>query len=182
MNAFGILGLPEKLTLSAREIDTAWRETGARIHPDAGGGEAAFAELRAARDTLASPANRLAHWLGLHGHSAAPRGTIAPEIMDLFGPVAEATRQAEEFARRRAAATTALGLAVLEAGTLRIRESVESTIASLDDAIAITCADFEGWQQAPESVDAAKASAVVRGLRFLEKWKRNLMSAYSGLA
>jgi len=181
MNAFETLGLPVKLTLRADEIDSAWREAGARLHPDAGGDESLFANLRTARDTLASPGTRLEHWLEIHGHNPEPRGTIAPEIMDLFDPVARATRQAEAIARRRAAASTALGLAVLEADTLRAREAVEAMIATIDDAIEIQGAAFAAWERAPDTLDPAAAS-VARGLRFLEKWRRGLMAAYSSLA
>lgn len=182
MNAYATLGLPVRLALHPEEIDAAFREAGKSRHPDAGGDQAAFGELRAARETLASPAARLAHWLEIHGHTPDPRGVIGAEIMDRFGEVGEATQRAEGIARRRRAATTALGLAMLEAETLRARESVEMMIASVESAVESQTRDFATWEADPQTVDPEAAAAVMRGLRFLEKWKRGLMAAYAGLA
>jgi len=183
MNAFDALGLPQRLTLTPGEIENAWHAAGKASHPDAGGDELAFAVLREARATLASPASRLAHWLELRGKKPDPRGAIASEIMDLFAPVGDVVQQADDLARRRAAATTALGLALLEGETLCVRESIEATIARITAAIDSQCAPFPQWEsgQSGESVVDTQA-AVLRNLRFLEKWRRTLMSAYAGLA
>lgn len=180
MNAFDALGLPLRLTLTSDEIDAAFREAGKAHHPDAGGDETTFATLRQARATLASPASRLAHWLDIHGQKSDPRGAIDAAIMDLFASVGEVVQQADSLSRRRSAATTALGKALLEGETLRIREATETMIARVDAAITAQCESFALWEaQLP---DAGKSAATLRNLRFLEKWKNALMAAYSGLA
>jgi len=180
MNAFEALGLPQRLTLTSEEIDVAFREAGKAHHPDAGGDEATFAQLRQARATLTSPASRLAHWLELHGEQSDPRGTIDPAIMDLFGAVGEAVQQADAIARRRSATTTALGMALLEGETLRARENIESMITKVDAAIAAQCASFTSWET--RTPDSGQSAATLRNLRFLEKWKNSLMAAYANLA
>ena len=196
MNAFDALGLPQRLTLTQEEIETAWRAAGKAHHPDAGGDEQKFSVIREAKATLASPASRLAHWLEIHGENPDPRGTIDAEIMDLFAPVGEVVQQADALARRRATATTALGQAMLEGETLRTRENVEAMITRIDAAISTQCVPFSQWESnesAPavkeKSPPAAKEkspptaqAAALRNLRFLGKWKRALMAAYAGLA
>ncbi|MFU8892951.1 MAG: hypothetical protein ACNA8L_04920 [Luteolibacter sp.] len=180
MNAFDVLGLPQRLTLTSTEIDTAFRESGKTQHPDAGGDEQTFTRLREARTTLASPASRLAHWLEIQGEIPNPRGTIAPEIMDLFAPVGQAVQEADTLARRRDATTTSLGLALLKSETLRIRELLESMIARIDATIVSQCAPFASWEAQPPHPDLP--TATIRNLRFLEKWKASLMAAYATLA
>ena len=180
MNAFDALGLPTRLTLATAEIDTAFREAGKRHHPDAGGDKDHFTRLRDARVTLVAPDRRLAHWLEIRGHRPDPRGNIAPEIMDLFSSVGEAVQQAADIARRRSAAQTPLGLALLESETLRSRERIETMIARVNAAIEAQCAPFPSWDAGPP--DPAIAAATLRNLRFLEKWKTSLMGACSGLA
>lgn len=180
MNAYDVLGLPQRLTLTAAEIDTLFREVGKTQHPDAGGDEQRFALLRQARVTLTSPASRLAQWLELQGQTPEPRGTIDPAVMDLFTTVGEAVQEADALARRRLAATTALGLALLESETLRNRERIETMIAKVDAAIASQCSPFASWESNPP--DSEQAATTLRSLRFLEKWKTSLMAAYAGLA
>jgi hypothetical protein len=51
-----MLGLPLGRHLAGAEIHRAFRHAAKSMHPDAGGSEAAFLELAAARDTLMGPA------------------------------------------------------------------------------------------------------------------------------
>lgn len=180
MNAFDALGLPHRLTLTSAEIETAFREISKTRHPDTGGDEQSFTILREARSTLTSPASRLAHWLEIQGVKPQPRGTINPEIMDLFTHVGETVQQANSLARRRTSTTTALGLALLESETLRIREALESMITRVDANIESQCAPFASWEAQPPNPDLP--TATIRNLRFLEKWKASLMSEYASLA
>ena len=182
MNPFAALAIEPKLDATPEDIEHAWREISKYQHPDAGGDERAFAAAREARTALAAASSRLAAWLELHGHLVNPRGDIAAEIMDLFTPVGSVIQRTTAIARRRATATTALGLAMLENDTLLARADLEKRIASIDAAIARQCAHFPAWQASPASIDPAGAATTVRNLRFLEKWKRDLMAAYASLA
>ena len=182
MNAFDALGIPPTLVLTDTGIEAAWREAGKKHHPDAGGAEADFRAAGEARNILASPSSRLAHWLELHGHAPDPRGAVAGEVMDLFSAVGDVVRRAAGLARRREAATTALGLAVLESETLHLRADIESAIRRVDAAITARCRPFSQWQDDPSQAVRDQADATVRNLRFLEKWRRDLMAAYASLA
>ena len=182
MNAYDVLGIEPRLVLTSGEIDAAWRDAGKSHHPDAGGDEQSFTAAREAKTTLTNPSSRLAHWLELHGHPVDPRGPISAEIMDLFSPVGDVMQRTGSLTRRRAATTTALGLAMLESETHHARADIDATIPTLDAAIATQCARFPAWQAAPAELDAAEAATTVRNLRFLEKWKRDLMAAYASLA
>lgn len=114
MNAYKILGIESCLVVSEDELREAFREAGRKIHPDAGGDESEFAELREAFALLVSPSRRLRHWLELRGVSCELRGAISPMLMGLFSSVGEVTQLAEALIRRRNEAKTSLGRAMLE--------------------------------------------------------------------
>lgn len=180
MNAYEILGLSQRLTIAADEIHTAFRLAGKSLHPDAGGDGAAFEQLRHARNILLSPSMRLEHWLALQGQTLDYRGTIDPALMDLFTTIGHVLQQAETMARRRRTTATALGLAMLEDDTLILRDCIEDQIACVDRAISEQTSNFPKWDQAlPEIAISAPA---IRNLRFLEKWKASLRSAYASLS
>ncbi|HSP41866.1 MAG TPA: hypothetical protein VLO11_03245, partial [Luteolibacter sp.] len=101
MNAFDTLGLEPRLIIQAGELGDAFREAGKSVHPDAGGDEEEFARLREAHSILASPSRRLRHWLEARGIVVETRGTVAPQVMDLFSTVGEVSQRAESLVRRR---------------------------------------------------------------------------------
>jgi curved DNA-binding protein CbpA len=170
-NAFGILGLPEDLTVSDETLRAAFRETGRTAHPDAGGGADSFSLTRKALETLSSPARRLAHWMELRSLPLELRGSLDAALMDLFSIVGEVSRNATGVARKRAAAKSALGLALLESETQRAVEALETAIARIDAAIIAETDRFPIHQNAPDPKTLAQA---VRNLTFLEKWRASL--------
>lgn len=180
MNAFEILGIEPQLVIDAETLRDAFREAGRSAHPDAGGEEQAFAALNAAFEILSSPSRRLRHWLELRGISVETRGTVAPEIMDLFSQVGETTQRAEALVRRRDEAKSALGRALLERETQACREDVERSIALVETAIGRECGVFAAYQNAAIP-DLAAASASVRNLAFLEKWRAGLRGVFTRL-
>ena len=179
-NAFETLGIEPRLVMDAENLRDAFREAGRTAHPDAGGAEEAFAALNAAFEILSSPSRRLRHWLELRGLAVETRGTVSPEIMDLFTQVGETSQRAEALVRRRDEAKSALGRALLERETQACREDVERTIALLETAIGRECAVFPDFENAA-TPDLAAAAASVRNLAFLEKWRSGLRSMFSRL-
>lgn len=177
-NAFETLGIDPGLVIGDEALRSAFREAGKTAHPDAGGGEAEFAALREAFEVLSSPARRLKHWLEMRGMALEARGTVAAGLMDLFGDVGAATQRAEEVVRRRGAAKSALGLAMLEAETQECRESVERALRRVGEAIESECAAFPGYER---EADADAASKTVRNLTFLEKWQAGLRGVFARL-
>ncbi len=184
MDAYQSLGLPWRLALDPQEIDAAWRAAGKNPPRDAGAGDREwFAAMQQARNLLACPESRLAHWMDLHGHPAEPRGVVDPPVMDLFPAVAAAASAAEGLARKRAATTTALALALLERESIAARSEIQRTLGQVEAMILDQCRDFPSWDEDPASATTASASArTLRNLRFLTKWRRSLMAAFSGLA
>lgn len=181
MNAFAILGLEERLTYSEDDIRAAFRNAGKNVHPDAGGGEGEFAELKEAQGILASPARRLRHWMERNGTMVETRGTIGGNLMELFGEIGAVTQRVEALARKRETAKTALARALLEGETQVCREELETMIGKTDQAIAEECEEFPLWETGypPESLDRMQQS--VRNLTFLEKWRAGLRAGYSRL-
>jgi curved DNA-binding protein CbpA len=179
MDAFEVLGIPRRLEASEEELRAAFREAGKRVHPDAGGNEAAFAQLQQAFTTILSPSKRLKHWLLLQGNSGDERGTISPEVMDLFTPIGGIVQQADSLIRKRSEARSALGLALLENETQACREAIESGINSLDTAIASQVAAFPDIESGRTPPD--QAAQLARNLAFLEKWRASLQERFARL-
>lgn len=179
-SAFDTLGIPQALAIDEAGLAAAFREAGAKVHPDAGGAEEDFAELRRAMEVLSSPSKRLRHWLELRGIEVDPRGTVDDGLMDLFSEVGTVTGQAEALVRKRAETRSTLALAMLESGTQVCRESVETASARVDRAIERETALFPAFEAA-EDIDVSEASRVVRNLAFLEKWKSSLRGLFGRL-
>lgn len=180
MNAFEILHLEPRLVIDDETLRDAFREAGRAAHPDAGGDEASFAALRGAFEILASPSRRLRHWLESRGMAVETRGTMATEIMDLFSQVGETSQRAEALVRRRDETKSALGRALLEKETQACREDVERCIALVETAIGRECAVFPDYENSA-AIDVAAASASVRNLAFLEKWRAGLRGVFARL-
>lgn len=181
MNAYAILGIPERLLLTEDEVRTAFREAGKRVHPDAGGGEGEFAALKEAQSLLASPSKRLRHWLELRGLEIETRGAIGGELMQLFSEVGAVNQQADALVRKREAAQSALAKALLEGETQVCREEVEAMIGKLDEVIAGECAEFPKWEMEYSPEWKEQMELAVRNLTFLEKWRAGLRAGYSRL-
>lgn len=170
---YALLSLPRTLVIDNDRLRAAFREAGKSAHPDANGNPADFEALRAAHDTLASPARRLVHWLASAGHPSDTRGTVNASLMDLFTLVGNTVREAGETATKRSSARSALALALLEADTQRAMESIEQAIADVDAAIARETSTFpdieSGTIHSPEEL-----ARIARNLLFLEKWRASL--------
>ncbi len=179
-NAYYLLSLEPVLVISEDALRDAWREAGKRTHPDAGGSEAGFAELRDAFARLSSPSRRLMHWLELRGTPGDVRGSIGSGLMDLFSEVGAVSNRAEEIIRKRDAAKSSLGRAMLEGETQLCREAVEKAITSVEAAITHEMGAFASYQDA-EVPEVEVASRTARNLAFLEKWRAGLRGCYARL-
>ena len=179
-NAFEILGIEPRLTIDDETLRGAFRDAGRTAHPDAGGGDEAFARLREAFDIVSSPSRRLKHWLELRGTPPETRGTVDPALMDLFSEVGAATQQAESLLRKRDGTKSALGLALLERETHSCREAVERNLRLVESAISRECAVFPEIESAA-APDVNAVSKTARNLTFLEKWRGGLRGVFSRL-
>lgn len=179
-SAYERLGMAERLVVSDEELGVAFREAGRRAHPDGGGSEMEFAELRQAMETLASPSRRLRHWMELQGMEPEPRGAVDAGLMDLFAEIGAVVQRAESMIRKRAETQSALGLAMLEAGAQQCRDDVEVALERIERKLADECERFEGYEKSAEK-NPDEISRTMRNLAFLEKWKGSLRSVFSKL-
>jgi curved DNA-binding protein CbpA len=180
LNAFQRLSLPESLVVDEDTLRAAFREAGRVGHPDSGGGDAAFAEIREAFELLSSPSRRLRHWLELRGIAVDERGVIDATLMGLFDRVGSATQQAEKVVRRRDGAKSALVRAMLEGEVQQALVVLEQTLREVDAAIAHECAALPLIADRG-AADGDLAARVLRHLRFLEKWRTSLRSLFPRL-
>lgn len=180
INAFQQMGIARRLVVADDFLREAFLDFSKRVHPDAGGGEGEFTDLREALALLLSPASRLKLWMELRGTPAEVRGVIGAALMDVFAEVGRVTQGAESLIRKRDATKSALGRAMLENETQLKREEVEQMIAKVDGLIRVECEKFVVFE-ANEFFDHEAASVTVRNLTFLEKWRTGLRGCYSRL-
>lgn len=178
MNPWKLLGLPQSLDLAEETLSAAFRDAGKLAHPDAGGDEATFNALQQAREILASPSKRLRAWMELHGSTLDPRGTVSPELLDLFASIGAATQSAETAIRKRDATHSALARALIEPDVQLARETIESLQTHLATRITSACTAFPALASHP---DPDLAATLARDLAFLEKWRTSLRALYSRL-
>ena len=177
MNPFAVVGVEPCLALNESVVAGRVRELLKETHPDHGGGEETFTEVRKAGDILKSPLLRLKSALGLVGIDEVPRGEIANEIMNFFGPVADALAEVDCFVSERAKALSALGKAMIDAKIPSLKKKLEVLVAELADLeieLVAKFADFDelGWEMAVEEM-----LATARSLAFLGNWQGQLRAA-----
>lgn len=180
IHAYQILGIEPCLVLSDETLRDLYREAGKQAHPDAGGGEGEFSELREAFAVLSSPSRRLRHWLEWRGTPAEVRGSIDDSLMEVFSEVGAVTQRAESCIRKRDEAKSVLVRAMLEGETQICREAVEKSVARVESLIQQECSVFQDWENSGMP-DVEAASKAARNLAFLEKWRTGLRSAFGRL-
>lgn len=176
MNAFERLGLNVGLIVSEEEIRESFRVRAAAAHPDSGGDEAEFAELREAREVLESPAKRLREWLRVREFPVDERGTISVELMDFFQKVAKTGTSAEAAVKASEMAQSALAKGMAEVRLIAERESVKNLLVEIEAGICERVRLFPAIENG--ECDAAIAT---RDLVFFEKWKSTMRALYGRL-
>ncbi|MEO5713239.1 MAG: hypothetical protein ABIT37_07095 [Luteolibacter sp.] len=179
-NAFDLLGMKPRLVVYEEDLREAFRAAGKQTHPDAGGGEGEFSALNEAFAVLSSPSRRLRCWMESRGLPVETRGTIDPDLMDLFADVGAVTQEAELIIRKRDEVKFALVRAMLEGKTQICREAVEAAISKVEGRIDGECRNFP-LLESSKNPDAGAASKIARNLVFLEKWRAGLRSCYARL-
>jgi curved DNA-binding protein CbpA len=192
LDAFALLGLPRRASLTADEVRAAFQRAGAALHPDCAGNAAAdrmdsadFAAVNEARATLTSPHRRLRHLLELEypeSASVSAGAVMDSAMMDLFAAVGAAVQAAASVQSRKKSAATALAKAMMAADAMKAQESVESAAAQVDSARAVLEAELAELDAARASGDhvAARLQACAARAGFLEKWQAQLRAALAG--
>lgn len=176
MDPFERLGLEKRLAISEQELREAFRAAGKREHPDAGGSGEDFSALQEAFSQLSSPSRRLRAWLECRGMTGEERGSISPELLDLFAKVGVAIQKADVVTKRRENALSSLAKALLEPEVQAARELLELTL----DEVAAALQAQEALFPAIESGNG-DPWLTARDLAFLGKWQAELKSRFAGL-
>jgi hypothetical protein len=181
MNAFERLGLPLKLALDQALLSERVTAESRLHHPDAGGDESVFREIRKAGEVLSVPALRIREALVVAGGDPSERGEVPSEVMDLFASVAGVLEEVSGFVSKRAKALSGLGRAVLDAGLPVVKGRLEQVTAEVAGREAELISRFAridewGWENC-----LAEMGEVSRGLAFLRKWLGQLREAHGRL-
>lgn len=173
-DAFAELGLPRQVDLDADAIEDAWRELSRHVHPDAEDGDAdRAAAINRAHQLLAQPGSRLRHWLELHGRSARA-AAMDDQMMSFFSKVGACLQAADDVLKKRAAATTAMGRAVLATAEWESQAALQGVLGQLGEAIAVAIGRFVEIDAAAESGEFAVAESAAASLGFFEKWQAQI--------
>ncbi len=170
MSAYARLGMPKVLALEEKTLEARFQELGKQAHPDAGGSDEEFEILRRAYEVLKNPASRLQEAL----EEKNPRGSVATQVMDLFGPVADGVQKAEAFLTERTAARSELGRALLDTRVPALKKELEALGAQLHEVEKMLTSRFEVFDQQGWQHCQAEMSETARGLTFVTKWQAQL--------
>jgi len=173
-DAFAEFGLPRQVDLEVEVIEDKWRELSRSVHPDAEGGDAdRAAAVNQAHQLLVAPGSRLRHWLELHGRSARD-AAMDDQMMLFFSQVGGSLQVADEVLKKRSAATTAMGRAVLATAEWESQARLQKLLGELGEAIAAAIARFPEIDAAGEEGDFGLAESTAARLGFFEKWQAQI--------
>lgn len=172
---FQLLQLARRPYHGDAEIRAAFQRRAAEAHPDAaGGGEAQFAELTRAHETLRDPALRLRHLLELEGH-AADSSAIPDELMVLFPRMARMRQQIDTFLAKRGQARGGVARALLAGEEVAVRKEAAEVGELLQWENERAVADLKRADAAWP--DLAGLTALQGRFAFLGKWSGQLREA-----
>jgi hypothetical protein len=169
-DAFAELGVPRQVDPGDEQIEDAWRELSRRLHPDSPDGDPArSAAVNRAHEILAQPGTRLRHWLELNGRTAR-NAAMSKDTMSLFSKVGTVLQAADEVLMKRAAATTAMGKAVLAAREWQVQADLQKLLGEITAAIGTEIDRFTEIDEKNFTLGESTAAA----LGFLEKWQAQI--------
>lgn len=160
MDAFALLGLPQRAALSEAEIQAAYFQAAK---------EQDSADLHEAYSLLLHPEKRLRHLLEL---AAPPEATawrtvpMADALMNLFLRLGAARSSAEAAVEKRNKASTALSKALLEKTILAQRHELESIGLLLEQQRRQILERLESLENQWQQLAQAQAQ-----LSYLAKWQ-----------
>jgi curved DNA-binding protein CbpA len=190
-DAFALLGLPRRATLSSDEVRAAFQRKGAALHPDgAGDGERAqrttdFTALNEAHATLTSLPRRLRHLLELEYPDIAAAKTGAAmddEMMTLFSVTGSAVQNAATVQSKKQKAATALTRAMLAGEEMQAQEALEAATHQVEAArekLEAELTELDALRESGAEV-AAKLQSCAARAGFLEKWQAQLRASFAG--
>lgn len=180
MDAFLVLGLPRRASLTEEEVRAAYFRCAKEAEADQG-------ELNAALQMLVTAERRLKHLIEI----AAPeemkhwRTVSMPEsLMELFMRVGRVKSVSEELLKKRQNAQSALAKALLEPAILKLRDEAETVAGDLSAALDGLVDGLPAVDETLESggVDAWKRLAEIQAhVAYLAKWQAQVRELLLGL-
>lgn len=136
-NPFQSLGLVVRVWLEPEEVEGAWRQQSAGLHPDSSAGDREeFAQLNAARAELADPARRVKRVLGLiWPERSLGLAGLEPDLEPLWQEIQAWLPGARELAGRWQAAQSALAKALLSPAQMQALGELQRLLAAVGDAL-----------------------------------------------
>lgn len=176
-NPFALLGVPRKLDLKSSDIDRLLLDASQIHHPDAGGDQNLFLEIRSAGEILKSPEKRVRAAIECEGFSFDGRGEIPAKVMGSFSNVASVLQDIDSFVSERSNALSSLGKAVLDIRVPKLKADLEGGISNLNELKKAMIARFKIFDERGWSKCEVEMGEVARGLIFLTKWSAQLKEA-----
>jgi curved DNA-binding protein CbpA len=190
-DAFALLGLPRRASLSSDEVRSAFQRRGAELHPDGAGEDeragrtGEFTALNEAHTVLTSLPRRLRHLLELEypGTAAAKTGAVMDgEMMSLFAVTGSAVQTAATVQSKKQKASTALTRAMLAGEEMQAQEALEAATQQVEAArekLEAELTELDALRETGGNVGGSLQSCAARA-GFLEKWQAQLRGAFAG--
>ncbi len=183
---FALLDQPRQPWLDSEKLREAFHEGSRGTHPDAGGSEAAFAQINEAYRVLQNPRLRLHHLLTLENHAPAAAGqAVASDIADLFQSVAAASQEADATSRKLAVASNPLSRSLLQPELRGARgrlDEVSSVLQILHDKANNELKALNDSSQLSAENRVAEIQRLVGRFAYLTRWMSEIDEKRAQLA
>ncbi len=181
MSAFDLLNLPYYANIDEDMLRERFQTLSLELHPDQGGDEAEFKALNHAYQTLRTASGRLKELFSIYHVDYASRGTVAPELIDLFMSTGDLLQRIDSHLRSKEAATTTLNKALLETQSMTLQQELSHQIQQVEETLKQAHSHLQTIDQQGVLSCTELATQTARNLAFLEKWRAQLKERFGQL-
>ncbi len=181
MSAFDLLNLPYYAHLDEEMLRERFQELSSSSHPDQGGSDAEFKELNQAYQKLRTASGRLRELFELYSIEYSPRGSVSPDLMELFMSTGDIIQRIDTHLKRKQKASSALEKALAETESIKLQQQLGAQIQAVETSIDTTQSTLPQIDR--QGVIACQDLAIktARNLAFLEKWRGQLRERFGQL-
>jgi curved DNA-binding protein CbpA len=193
-NHFSAFGLEPRPWVDPEWLKQQFLALSAHLHPDKetdpaakSAAEQGFSALNESYLVLRQSRTRLLHLLALLGAPAQPHVQAVPgDLADFFKPIAELTRQADELARQRQAASSPMLKVQLFEKGLELTGALQDLQAKLSERMEQAEGEIRrldaAWDQGERAYLAPQLQAAAARFGFVERWQAQLQQRVAALA
>ncbi len=175
-SAFSLLSLEPSIDLDLEALKSSFQEASQCHHPDQGGSLDAFEKINQAYQALKQKPTRLIEILKHFEVSFEARGSISPQVENLFKEVGELIQKAEPVLKQKEQTSTPLALALIENQVLEIQQEISAKIQDLNQKEALI---FNELLKNEDEIDVELIQETTRSLLFIQKWRAQLQSCFA---